>query len=107
MYQTQQTTICLVAAIFRITGICYFWQFSIFDGDMSGTVYTDSLDFSSANTATPTFSHHKLTCFEYADGVNIPTGFTISDLAMYYSSYLMHLTVRLVETLIRSIQQIH
>ena len=73
------------SAIFRITGTCYFWQFSIFDGDMSGTVYTDSSDFSSANTATPTFSHHKLTCFEYADGVNIPTGFTISDLAMYYS----------------------
>jgi len=73
------------SAIFRITGTCYFWQFSIFDGDMSGTVYTDSSDFSSSNTATPTFSHHKLTCFEYADGVNIPTGFDISDLAMYYS----------------------
>ena len=73
------------SAIFRITGTCYFWQFSIFDGDQSGTVYTDSSDFSSANTATPTFSHHKLTVFEYADGVNIPTGFDISDLAQYYS----------------------
>ena len=27
------------SAIFRITGTCYFWQFSIFDGDESGTVY--------------------------------------------------------------------
>jgi len=72
-------------ALFRVTGTCYFWQFSIFDGDQSGTVYTDSQDFSSANTATPTFSHHKLTVFEYADGVTIPTGYTISDLAMYYS----------------------
>ena len=72
-------------ALFRVTGTCYFWQFSIFDGDQSGTVYTDSQDFSSANTATPRFSHHKLTVFEYADGVTIPTGYTISDLAMYYS----------------------
>ena len=71
--------------MFRVTGTCYFWQFSIFDGDQSGTVYTDSQDFSSANTATPTFSHHKLTVFEYADGVTIPTGYTITDLAMYYS----------------------
>ena len=34
------------SAIFRITGACYFWQFSIFDGDESGTVYTDPVDFS-------------------------------------------------------------
>ena len=27
-------------ALFRVTGTCYFWQFSIFDGDQSGTVYT-------------------------------------------------------------------
>ena len=72
-------------AIFRVTGTCYFWQFSIFDGDLSGTVYTDNSDFSSLNTATPSFSHHKLTVFEYADGINIPTGYSISDLSMYYS----------------------
>ena len=72
-------------ALFRVTGTCYFWQFSIFDGDQSGTVYTDSTDFSSANTATPTFSHHKLTVFEYADGVTIPSGYLLSDLSMYYS----------------------
>ena len=28
------------SAIFRITGACYFWQFSIFDGNESGLVYT-------------------------------------------------------------------
>ena len=33
------------SAIFRITGACYFWQFSIFDGDESGTVYTDPKRF--------------------------------------------------------------
>jgi len=73
------------SAIFRVTGACYFWQFSIFDGSESGLVYTDPVDFSSNNRSIPTFSHHKLTCFEYADGVNLPTGYTITDLDMYYS----------------------
>ena len=72
-------------AIFKITGACYFWQFSIFDGDETGVVFTDSTDFSTNNQSKPTFSHHKLTVFEYADGVNIPTGYTITDLDMYYS----------------------
>jgi hypothetical protein len=58
------------SAIFRITGACYFWQFCIFDGNLEGTVYTDPADFSVNNQSIPTFSHHKLTCFEYADGVN-------------------------------------
>ena len=57
------------AAIFRVTGACYFWQFSIFDGDDSTLVYTDPSDFTN-NQSKPIFSHHKLTCFEYADGVN-------------------------------------
>ena len=73
------------SAIFRITGACYFWQFSLFDGDETGLVYTDDADFSSNNQSKPTFSHHKLTCFEYADGVNIPQGYAITDLDMYYS----------------------
>ena len=72
-------------ALFRITGTCYFWQFSIFDGDESGVVFTDSSDFSEANRSKPTFSHHKLTCFEYADGVNIDDRFNLTDLAIYYS----------------------
>tara|TARA_A100001515_G_scaffold10614_1_gene8512 strand:- start:18855 stop:28502 length:9648 start_codon:yes stop_codon:yes gene_type:complete len=54
------------AAIFKVTGGCYFWQFSIFDGDPNGTVYKNY-----SNTRfTPNYSHHKLTCFEYADGNN-------------------------------------
>jgi len=73
------------SAIFRLTGTCYFWQFSIFDGDESGTVFTDPVDFSATNRSTPTFSHHKLTCFEYADGVNIDTRFNLTDLDIYYS----------------------
>jgi hypothetical protein len=73
------------SAIFRITGACYFWQFSLFDGDETGLVYTDDADFSANNQSKPTFSHHKLTCFEYADGVNVPQGYTITDLDMYYS----------------------
>jgi len=73
------------SAIFRLTGTCYFWQFSIFDGDESGTVFTDPVDFSDLNRSKPTFSHHKLTCFEYADGVNIDSRFNLTDLDIYYS----------------------
>ena len=76
------------SAVFRVTGTCYFWQFTIFDGDPNGTVYTDY----TTNTVIPNFSHHKLTCFEYADGVNavnIDDEFqtystTRTDLDMYY-----------------------
>ena len=74
------------SAIFRITGACYFWQFTFFDGDESGLVYTDSVDFSTTNRSKPTFSHHKLTCFEYADGINKFDQFSeLTDLDIYYS----------------------
>ena len=64
------------------------WQFSIFDGDQTGTVYKDY----TTNSFVPNFSHHKLTCFEYADGVNpvsINDDFLVyndedTDLDMYY-----------------------
>ena len=64
------------SAIFRITGGCYFWQFSFFDGPSTG-VYTDPAQ-PTASTP-PTYSHHKLTCFEYADGVNPLSTFTGTD----------------------------
>ena len=69
------------SALFRITGGCYFWQFSMFDANQS--VYY-SKNF--AEKTNPSLSHHKLTCFEYADGVNVDehTGYT--DLQMYYLS---------------------
>ena len=70
------------SAIFRITGACYLWQFSVFDG--KGNVYTDPTDISGSNLANATFSHHKLTIFEYADGVNI-TSTGLTDLEMYYA----------------------
>ena len=73
------------SAIFRVTGACYFWQFSIFDGDDSTLVYTDPSDFTN-NQSKPIFSHHKLTCFEYADGVNKLDQFGgLTDLDVYYS----------------------
>ena len=76
-------------AIFRITGACYFWQFSFFDGDENGLVYTDPSDFSINNKSKPIFSHHRLTCFEYADGVNnVAIGADdteLTDLDMYYA----------------------
>ena len=69
------------SAIFRITGTCYFWQFSCFDG--KGEVFTDPTDLTGSNKANATFSHHKLTIFEYADGVNT-TSTGLTDLEMYY-----------------------
>tara|TARA_A200000159_G_scaffold72558_1_gene67318 strand:+ start:21 stop:5951 length:5931 start_codon:yes stop_codon:yes gene_type:complete len=67
------------SAVFRITGGCYIWQFSLFDGDPNGVVYKDY----TANTFVPNFSHHKLTCFEYADGVN---NVSINDIFQTYST---------------------
>ena len=72
------------SAIFRITGACYFWQFSIFDAKESDKVYTDNKDFTEGKLSIPTFSHHKLTVFEYADGVNEDTQTSLTDLNMYY-----------------------
>ena len=71
------------SAIFRITGACYLWQFSIFDGDEFGTVYTQPDNFELKST--PTFSHHKLTVFEYADGINEVGTQGVTDLNMYYA----------------------
>ena len=71
------------SAIFRITGACYFWQFCFFDGN--GLVYTDPRDFSVNNQSEALFSHHKLTCFEYADGVNNVGSYGLTDLDMYYA----------------------
>jgi hypothetical protein len=67
------------SAIFRVTGACYLWQFSIFDGDPNGNVYKDY----NQSVFVPNFSHHKLTVFEYADGVN---GVNINDTFQTYTS---------------------
>ena len=67
------------SAIFRVTGGCYFWQFSFFDGDPNGQVYVDYTD----TKFIPNTSHHKLTCFEYADGTN---DVSIADAFMTYST---------------------
>ena len=71
------------SAIFRLTGACYLWQFCIFDGDEFGLVYTQPDDFTLQST--PRFSHHKLTGFEYADGVNKVGTTELTDLDMYYA----------------------
>ena len=53
-------------AVFKVTGGTYFWQFSFFDGAEEGVYFKpDSIE-----TLAPKFSHHRLTCFEFADGVN-------------------------------------
>ena len=54
-----------------MTGGCYFWQMSFFDGDNNGVYYRSD----DIGTIAPNFSHHKVTCFEYAD---------VPDLNLYY-----------------------
>ena len=85
------------SAIFRVTGGCYFWQFSFFDGISQG-VYNNTAN--TGATLPPTFSHHKLTCFEYADGVNVDDRFNLTDLGIYYSklSNAFNKTARFIDT---------
>jgi hypothetical protein len=56
-------------ALFNVTGGCYFWQFTILDsqvegGPLNGKVYSQP---GSTQSATPLFSHHKMTNFVFAD----------------------------------------
>jgi hypothetical protein len=67
------------SAIFRVTGACYLWQFTILDADPNGNCYLDY----SPNLFVPNFSHHKLAAFEYADGVN---DVSIDDAFVTYST---------------------
>jgi len=78
------------SAVFRVTGGCYFWQFTVLDADPNSVCYKDY----TTNIFVPNFSHHKLTAFEYADGTNnvsikddfYPSGLSYdrTDLDMYY-----------------------
>jgi len=76
------------SAIFKVTGACYMWQYSLLDADPNGTCYKDY----TTNQFVPNFSHHKLSGFEYADGANrvkIDDDFMTyetdrTDLDMYY-----------------------
>ena len=69
------------SAIFRVTGACFFFGFSIFDGEGSDRTFKDFTE----NVYAPNFSHHKLTVFEYADGNNTVAGKGNTDLDMYYA----------------------
>ena len=76
------------SAVFRLTGACLPEGFTWFDANPNGFCYKDY----TTNKFTPNFSHHKLACYEYVDGVNdvvINDGFlnvttTRTDLEMYY-----------------------
>jgi len=82
-----ENTLIDSSAIFRITGGCYIYQFTIFDGDQNGLVYKNYR----TDKYTPNYSHHKLTVFEYTDGANelgkvsiASTTSKLTDLQMYY-----------------------
>jgi len=76
------------SAIFRMTGGNYVNSITIRDADPQKVCYKDY----STNPFKPTFSHHKLTAYEYVDGrndVNINDDFVSystnrTDLDMYY-----------------------
>ena len=76
------------SAILRVTGGCYLNSCTLKDADPQKPAYKDY----TTNKFKPTFSHHKLTGFEYADGnnkVNINDDFITystdrTDLDMYY-----------------------
>ena len=68
-YPTTSGTLGITAAneptpstTFLLTGASYFWQMSFFDGDNNGVYYRGD----DVATIAPNFSHHKLTCFEFA-----------------------------------------
>jgi hypothetical protein len=83
------------SAIFNVTGGCYFWQFTIKDGQTTsesplynsaegtGEVYYDPTDFT--RLTAPNFSHHKLTVFEYADSEEL--GLFYRKIAKAFSAY--------------------
>lgn len=73
------------SAIFRVTGGSFFYGFSIFDANPNGFCYKDY----TTNKFVPNFSHHKLTVFEYADGVN---QINIDDAFLNYSTDLTDLS---------------
>lgn len=70
------------SALFKVTGGCYIWQLSLFDGNPNGKVYKD-YSITDSNTYVPNYSHHKLTAFEYADGAN---SISINDSFLTYST---------------------
>jgi hypothetical protein len=84
-------------ALFNVTGGCYFWQFTIFDGDLENTsplfdvgsplgigkVYTQPND--NTNLAIPEFSHHKITNFVFADKEDL--GLLYRKIARVFSDY--------------------
>ena len=82
-------------SMFNVTGGCYFWQFTILDGDLQsssplydtqnfiGKVYTQPND--NTNLAVPQFSHHKITNFVYADKEDL--GLLYRKIARVFSDY--------------------
>ena len=83
------------SAIFNVTGACYFWQFTIKDGDLEpssplfdqnegiGKVYYQNGYWD--QKAIPNYSHHKLTVFEYADKEEL--GLYYQKIAKAFSQY--------------------
>lgn len=76
------------SSILRLTGAALPEGFTYFDANPNGFCYKDY----TTNKFTPNFSHHKLSCFLYVDGINpvvvnddfLNVTTTRTDLEMYY-----------------------
>jgi hypothetical protein len=81
-------------SIFQVTGGCYFWQFTILDGDLSknsplydGVIKTGKV-YSQPNlttTSIPLYSHHKITNFIFARKQDL--GLLYQKIARAFSAY--------------------
>ena len=73
------------SSIFNVTGTCYFSVFTFLDADLNRFSYDNYND----TTRFPNYSHHKITAFVYADGVNnikiSGTDSGLTDLQIYYN----------------------
>jgi len=86
-------------SLFQVTGGCYFWQFTIMDGDLSsnsplydttnliGKVYAqpDGSPSTGVGMAIPNYSHHKITNFIFATKNDL--GLLYQKVAKAFSNY--------------------
>ena len=64
-------------ALFRVTGGCYFWQFTVKDTNLGNNTYKSATaTYTGSGADVMPASHHKVTVFEYA---------SYPDLSTYYS----------------------
>ena len=68
------------SALFRVTGGCYFWQFTVKDTILGNNTYKSATStYTGTGADVMPASHHKLTAFEYASYPDLDTYYTKID----------------------------